>query len=539
MNDTTDATALLAPIWRRKWFILIIALLVAGGSYEYYKHAKKTYQSTTQLYLLAGTEEQQAEKGARRNSLNGAAQAQLITSVVHETVKRNLHREHNSVAKVASKGKVRAKAAEKSSFITITTEARTGKASALLANTLARTYIARQHNQYVRGLQRTIRIARHQLKRIETPHQLGKGKNAVTSGLSAGNELQAANLSSKINALESQLAVKAVEQIRPAKPAGAVLVSSKPRKNAEFGFVIGLILASLAAFMLDRFNRRMRSVADLESALRASVLTVIPQVKRPIVERDGAPAPARGLLESIRKLDATLKLPAALADGHTAVPKTVLFLSAETGEGTSSVVAALALAQRESGANAAIVEANLRHPVQARLLHLEGTKGLIDALAGTVPVSAVNQSVAAAQAKPADTDAEGDGAGVATAVAQEHGSLSVLVGTAGAANPQALLAGQAMDTVMTAVADGRESVLIDAPSPVELSDVIPLLPVVDGIVLVARLGHARDGSVKRLRQLLDRTPSAPVLGVVANGAARKEVEKYGVAGGRRRRLFGK
>ena len=31
MNETTDATAIFAPLWRRKWLILIVALLVGGG----------------------------------------------------------------------------------------------------------------------------------------------------------------------------------------------------------------------------------------------------------------------------------------------------------------------------------------------------------------------------------------------------------------------------------------------------------------------------------------------------------------------------
>ena len=38
MNETPSATAILAPIWRRKWLILIVGIVVAGGTYLYYKH---------------------------------------------------------------------------------------------------------------------------------------------------------------------------------------------------------------------------------------------------------------------------------------------------------------------------------------------------------------------------------------------------------------------------------------------------------------------------------------------------------------------
>jgi len=51
--------------------------------------------------------------------------------------------------------------------------------------------------------------------------------------------------------------------------------------------------------------------------------------------------------------------------------------------------------------------------------------------------------------------------------------------------------------------------------------------VVDGIVLVARVGHTRDASAQRLLYTLGRTVSTPVLGVVGNCASRKDAERYG------------
>ncbi len=57
------------------------------------------------------------------------------------------------------------------------------------------------------------------------------------------------------------------------------------------------------------------------------------------------------------------------------------------------------------------------------------------------------------------------------------------------------------------------------PSPLEVSDAMPLLAAVDAIVLVARAGHTHERSARRLWQLLASTPTAPVLGVVANGVS--------------------
>jgi len=544
MNDTTNASAIFGPIWHRKWLILAVAILVGAGSYFYYRHQPKQFQSQTELYLQAGSEEQQAEKGiGGKLNINGSAQAQLITTVVHETVRKRLNAEPGKLARQAAKGKVRAKAGEKSAFITITTEARSGKASALLANAIAQTYIRRQHAQYQRGLRRTIAIARRQLKRVETPHVLSRSKGAgATKGLTAGAQIQAATLNSKINQLESLLNVKAVAQINPAKPRGALLLGPKPKQNAIFGFVLGLILSAIVVFALSRVNRRLTTVSELESAFALPVLAALPQVKKPIVRRDDAPAAARALVEPLRAVDTALRLAGVTdaAERNGGSCKSVLVISAEPGEGKSSLVAGLALVEREAGAGTTIVEANLRQPVMARLLDLESTRGVLEAISGSVPWGVASQTVRSGQAAVATAEQAQAGAAVATAVAGEQaGSVSVLVGAGGTPNPQALLASDAMAELVRSAAAEQDRVLVDGPSPLAVSDVVPLLGVVQGIIVVARPGYLRDSSARRLRQLLDRTPSAPLLGVVANGVGRRELKRYGTVGAPRRRLFGR
>jgi Mrp family chromosome partitioning ATPase len=109
------------------------------------------------------------------------------------------------------------------------------------------------------------------------------------------------------------------------------------------------------------------------------------------------------------------------------------------------------------------------------------------------------------------------------------GSLSVLVGGGEIANPPALLAGHGMGELLRSAAGEYDYVLIDAPPPLEVSDAMALLQVVDGIVLVARIGQTRDVSAQRLAQLLQRSASAPLLGAVANCVPRKDIERYGFA----------
>jgi len=546
MNETTDATSILLPLWRRKWLILTVGVVVAAASYFYYKHATRVYQSTTQIYLGASLEEQApGEKtSSKGQTANVANQVAIINSIVIEQVRQQLRQKDKALIRGS---KVRAKSPEKSEFIAITAEAHTAKGAALLANTTARTFIRRQHASRQRATERAIAIARRQLRRIEAasvpkavPKTAGKSKNApaVTRTPSTSSVLQAAALNSKINQLEASLGVAGAEQIKPAKATTALLLSPKPRKNAIFGFVLGIVLAAIAAYALGRFDRRLRSLAGIEGAFGSQILASFPKVRRPIVRRDGEPTPSQFLVEPLRRLHTALQLGVNPDPRRTRPSRTVLFVSADAGDGKSTLVADLALVQRDSGERVAVVEANFRRPAQARLLGLDGAEGLAEVLTGKLAVGQAMQRVHPIQ--PAElSDDPGAGAPVATMVeSREAGTLFLLAGGRSVPNPPALLGHAAMADLLRSVSEDFDYVLIDAPSPLEVSDVMPLLKLVDAIVIVARAGHTREMSAQRLVQLLAQS-NAPALGIVANCLPRREIKRYGFAAANGRVWSGK
>lgn len=552
MNETTDATAILAPIWKRKWLILAVGIVVAVASYGYYKRQPSLYAATTQLYLGGSTEEQGLlgeSESAKAASAGVTEQAAIINSnILHEAIHQQLRKEAKpALAAAAQHGKVKAKVTEKSEFITITAEAHNGRAAALLANATAQAYINRQHVNYQRAVKAAIAITHKQLGRIETAQRVSasapKGKGKSASGGSTTVTLQIATLNTKVNRLEADLAVTGVQQVTPAKATSAALLSPHPKKNAIFGFVVGIVLAAAAAFALGRFDRRLRSLTNMEAIFQTQILTALPAVKQPISHRDGPPAPARSMREPLRRLHTTLQLGDILEHDRDLSPRTILFLSADAGDGRSTVVANLALIQADAGERVALIEADFRRPVQAKLLDVSGSEGLADVLARTVALGDAVQSVTLGEQAASVDSAGSDGHGVNTVVeTSTEGSVSVLVGSREVANPPALLARETMSDLLASLREDFDHILIDAPPPLEVSDVMPLLHVVDGIVIVARVGHTRDISAQRLAQLLARASSAPVLGIVANSVAPKEIERYGFssvqpARGQRRKLI--
>ncbi|HYM44952.1 MAG TPA: P-loop NTPase [Solirubrobacteraceae bacterium] len=538
MNETTDAATIFAPLWRRKWLILIVGVLVAGATYTYYKRQPTVYSATTQIDLGSGSEEQQLINSAQgKTTLSAHALADAATlitsSVVAEAVEARLRKEG---VHVGTHGKVHAKTTSTSDFVTITAEAHTAKAAVRLANAYAVVYLARQHAHYQRAVEAAITNTRRQLRRIEAGQAASsgasKGKGGKASGAVSGSAtIQAASLASKINQLESELSVSSAQQVNPAKLRSAQLLSPTPKKNAIFGFVLGILLAAIAAFAVGRFDRRIRSLGQIETIFKTQILAALPRARAPIAYPDGQPQPARALLEPLRRLHTSLQLGDMLEHDREAAPRLILFLSADAGDGKSTLIADLALVQRDAGARVAVLEADLRRPIQAGLLSASASSGLAEVLAGAVSYGEAMQRVQSMQPE-ADIDSAQPVAGVSTVLqSQSTGSLSVLAAGGPAANPPALLASAAMQDLLRSAAADFDYVLIDAPPPLQVSDAMPLLHTVDGLVIVARSEHTREASAERLMQLLAHTATAPVLGVVANGVSRADLKRYGFSSG--------
>jgi succinoglycan biosynthesis transport protein ExoP len=564
MNDTNDAAAIFAPLWRRKWLILAVGILVAGATYAYYRRKPTVYSAAAQVYLGAASEVQALLNTTQgKTNLSERAisdQATLINSnVIGEAVRQRLVKEHK---RVAAHGSARAKPVKGSDYLTITAQARTKRAAAQLANDYARAYIRRQSVNHRHQVLAAIASARRQRRLIESgpapsstqvnPKASEKGSEKTTpssttpstSGaglLSAGAVIRAANISEKISQLEADLSVAGVQQTSTAVPQGAVLLSPKPRKNAIFGFVLGIVVAAIAAYAFSRFDRRLRTLSDIESVFQTQIITALPATRRPIIRRDGRPAPARSLLEPLRRLHTTLQLGEILDHDREISPRSILFVSPDPGDGKSTVVANLALVQRDAGERVAVIEADLRRPVQARLLGVEGAYGLADVLAGKVEVDEAMRS--AMSPTTAHSDPEATGAGLATVVrARGQGSLSVLLSGGTVTNPPALLASREMSALLRSIAEDFDYTLVDAPPPLAVSDVMSLLQVVHAIVIVARIGHTRWVSAERLAQLLIRTSSTQLLGVVAVQVSPSDVARYGFSDPSKRgwrELFGR
>ena len=99
--------------------------------------------------------------------------------------------------------------------------------------------------------------------------------------------------------------------------------------------------------------------------------------------------------------------------------------------------------------------------------------------------------------------------------ARSDTTLHVLVAGAVPPNPGELLESAQMQHLLAAAADAYDLVIVDAPPITVVSDAIPLLRTIDGVLLVGRIDKNTRALARRLHSILTSL-DAPALGVVVN-----------------------
>ena len=295
MNEAIDATTAFAPIWRLKWLILAVGLVVAVATYAYYKTEATVFSSTAQLFV-GGAEEGGVVNGLlpTKRAVSGraiASQAALINSgVVGQAAMRELRREHPGHAPV---GKAHATTTEGSNFVTIDAESSSGAAASEVANAYAQAYIALQAATHREQIMGAIARTRQEIHKVEAGnadlfHEHGSRHSSVPATI-AYVTFELSALGNRLSQYESEIPLVGVEQVGKAGPKVARLIGPTPRRDAVFGFLIGVALASLAAYLLGVFDPRMRSLSEIEAAFGARILTGLPDIAEPIAREGGQP----------------------------------------------------------------------------------------------------------------------------------------------------------------------------------------------------------------------------------------------------------
>lgn len=282
------------------------------------------------------------------------------------------------------------------------------------------------------------------------------------------------------------------------KPAEAPSAPSAPntRINLLASLILGLALGIGLALLRSTLDSRIRGELDLKRVTQLPLLGGISfdqdAVKNPLLTQASPQSPRA---ESFRQLRTNLQF--ANVTGNA---KSILITSSLPGEGKSTIATNLAIAIAQSGQSVCLIDADLRRPMVSEYLGLDRNAGLTTALVGA--------------AEPND-------------LIQHWGEDQLYVLTSGQVppNPSELLGSENMKQLLKELEEAFDSVVIDAPPLLPVTDAAVLSQHVGGVVLVVGSQKVKQHDVEKSLSALDLVEGT-VLGTVLNRLPSRGPDSY-------------
>jgi succinoglycan biosynthesis transport protein ExoP len=486
----------LVVVRRRLWAVLICAILVPASALGFSVIQEKQYTAAASLFfrdpaldqkLFGSTFLEPSGDPVREAATNlKLVSLRVVAARTAEVVERGL-----TADEVADK--VETSLEGQSDLVSVRATDPSPEFAAILANTFAEEYIEFRREADRAKLREAQQLVQRELDAISPAER----ENA--QGRSLAERAQQLRILASLQTGNAELVERAEPPRSPSSP--------KTIRNVVLGGVLGVVLGIGLAFLLDRLDRRLRDPKEIEAAFRRPILGVIPKSRalaRQANRQDGV-LPA-GEQEAFRMLRANLRY--FNVDREI---QSVLVTSPAPADGKSTVAWNLASAGAGAGGKVLLIEADLRHPSIARAFaHMDPKRGLTTVLAGYASLDEAIQKV------PIHQRVYGSSSGR---------FMYVLPAGPLPPNPADLIESQRMRELVRQAESDYDLVVIDTPPTSVVSDAIPLVKQVSGVIVVVRLRQSTREAVLHLKDQLEHL-GAPTLGVVVNALSR-DAGSYG------------
>lgn len=311
------------------------------------------------------------------------------------------------------------------------------------------------------------------------------------------------------------------EGIEPLDRATVPATPSFPHRGVGLGLgaSLGLALGLVLAMIVDARDQRIRGVPDLERALGEHALPVLGQLPAlrgdAVLRRGDAREQQRTRDLYVHRFPGSLTaercrgIRTSLAFVQGAASRRCIMVSSPgAAEGKSSVATSLALSLCQADKRVVLVDADLRRP----RLHVafEGS----DPGARSPGLSALLQGQATLDEV------------LVRAPMGAPGNLDVVPCGLPPERPAELLESAVLARVVEELRARYDVVIIDTPPVLPVTDPLLVARVVDGVVIVPRVGRTTRGQLARTVGLLRRA-DARVLGIVLNEVDERRDDGYG------------
>ncbi len=493
-------------IWRRKWIILLITAIVltVGGIGQY---------RITPIYTTATTIRVAVSLGLTQNAQIYTYNSQLMNTFVVLATSRPVMKQLTERLQVQRLPVIQVDVIPNTELIRIRTSSPDPELAALAGNTLAKILIE-QNNQLFAGgglpsteiLSKQVEAARVELNKVraqyqqlvlQTPIPPGTTPVAPTLPPAAPDELTVTNLllQEKQRTYEALLREYEEAEYREALANSMITIVEEaliPRTPSEPRIAFNLFLVALLglfsgvmiAFIFENMDTHLHTVRDIEAVMQVSGLAKLPRTaKKHLDIHDNR---TTDYAESVRFLAARIQL-----GEQRSKQNVIVFVGAEPGQGTSTIVANLGFALDEQVKNVVILDCNGRNPYLHKFFSLPNEKGFTDVVSGELDIKDAIQKTG-------------------------YGNLRLLPFGSKHSGPIQPLDPNGIGNLVRNLRQKFDFVLIDAPA-LTMADVVSIAPYSDELILVARCSRVRRRAVQSSGEFLIKFKGKNI-GLIVNGA---------------------
>lgn len=452
----------LRVIWRRKWRILAVALVLAATVYARSDSRPDEYRAEADLAVTAGRSSGPGDAGSLARSYAVLAGTRPVLAMAVESSSLQVG------ASAAGEG-VSAQATD-NGFLRIRADGPSPRRAEQLATAVAQALVTTVKTRQEAARSDVVGPATAEMADLE--RQLGSRDLAADAPLRTALLARYSELARAVT--EARLVpFDRVEIVSPAR-AASVPVSPQPAADALLTLLVALGGFSVLAVGVEVLSDRFSTERPAEEASRITGLPVLAQIPK---------AGGAEVIEAFRTLRTSLMFMST-----SERLRTLAVVSVDPGSGKT--FAALNLAREAAALEAPVVliDGDLRRPTLHDRLGLPRSPGLSEVLTATLDIAKVGHVVG--------------------------GWLRVVPGGSAVADPAGLFGGrffrQALDGMTWA-----ELVIVDTPAAGLFADALAIASQCDATLIVVDAQNSRRRPVRHLVENL-RQVSAQPIGIVVN-----------------------
>jgi succinoglycan biosynthesis transport protein ExoP len=264
-------------------------------------------------------------------------------------------------------------------------------------------------------------------------------------------------------------------------------IAPKPTQSALLAAVVGLMIAAGIIFLIEFLDDTIRDPQDITRRWGIPILGMIVTYKS---SKGGALITAKHPRSPVSEAFRSLRTNLQFAGVDTPI-RTLLITSPSPADGKSTVAANLGSVIAQSGRSVVLVDADLRRPRMHKILDLSNRIGLSDQF-----IRAQDQFTGSLKS---------------TDVANLH----VITSGNLPPNPSELLSSAKMIEILNQLGNQFNTVIVDSPPTLLVTDALVLAPRVDAVLLVIKPSETKWAALRQTIEQLQRV-NANLIGVVIN-----------------------